>query len=343
MKKNHPFAHVNLTKKQWAAYGIGVLVAFLLPLVARSTFSQHVLVMIVIWSIVGMGWNFLGGYAGQTSTGHAVFFGLGAYTCAVLFKFFNITPWVGIIAGMLISVCVSILIGWPLLRLKGHYFAVASMAVCECCRIIFVNIRTFGGATGLDFLNKRVNKWAAFQLEKTESYYVNLIFAVLVLALTIYLDRSKFGYYLRTIRENQSAAESVGIDTTRYKLEAYMLSAAIVSLGGSLYAQYMLYIDPSMLMTLKISLMILLVTVMGGIGTVIGPIIGAVILTLISEYSRALMGGTGSGVDQIIYGVLVILVVLYLPNGVMSLLPKLIRKNNQEATDINTGGKEANA
>lgn len=322
MKKKNWFAHVKLTKAQWIGYAAGILVAAILPLFIKSQFTLHVMCMIIIWSIVGMGWNFLGGYAGQVSTGHAVFYGIGAYTVALLFKFFLISPWIGILIGMVISVIISVLIGWPLLRLQGHYFAVASMAVCECCRIVFVNLKQFGGATGVDFLNKKVNKWAALQLSKTEYYYLFLAVAVLILGLVIYLDRSKFGYYLRTIKGNQSAAESVGIDTTRYKLEAYMLSAAIVSLGGSLYAQYMLYIDPSMLMTLKISLMILLVTVMGGIGTVIGPIIGAVILTLISEYTRVLMGGTGSGIDQIIYGALVIIVVLYLPNGVLSLFKK---------------------
>ena len=166
MKKKSLFGHVKLTKLQWAAYGTGILSAFLLPLAARSSFSQHVLVMITIWSIVGMGWNFLGGYAGQTSTGHAVFYGLGAYSVAILFKFFGITPWLGMFVGILISVVVAALIGWPLLRLKGHYFAVASMAVCECCRIIFVNLKTFGGATGVDFLNKKVNKWLALQLNK---------------------------------------------------------------------------------------------------------------------------------------------------------------------------------
>ena len=337
MKKRSLFGHVKLSKLQWAAYGIGILIALLLPQFAKSSFSQHVLVMITIWSIVGMGWNFLGGYAGQTSTGHAVFYGLGAYSVAILFKFFGITPWFGMFVGIVVSVVVASLIGWPLLRLKGHYFAVASMAVCECCRIIFVNLKAFGGATGVDFLNKKVNKWFALQLNKVECYYVFLVFAILILALTVYLDRSKFGYYLRTIREDQSAAESVGIDTSRYKLIAYMLSAAIVSLGGSLYAQYMLYIDPSMLMTLKISLMILLVTVMGGIGTTVGPIIGAVILTLISEYSRAMLGGTGSGIDQIIYGSLVIVVVLFLPDGVMSILTKIRHKAAQKAA----AGKEA--
>lgn len=321
------FAHVRLSKVQKIGYPLGILIAIVLPLLFQGTFSRHVLCLILIWSILGMGWNFIGGYAGQVSIGHSVFYGIGAYTSALLFMWFNITPWIGMWVGMVISVFVAFCIGRPLLRLKGHYFAVATMAVAECCRVIFVNWKTVGGATGLDFLNKNVSMWYSMQFQdKLQYYYVFLVFAVVVLGIVIYFDRSKFGYYLRTIKGNENAAESVGIDTTRYKLIAYMLSAAIVSIGGSLYAQYMVYIDPTMLMVLKISLMICLVTVMGGIGTVIGPIIGAVVLTFISEYSRMLMGGTGTGIDQIIYGALVIIVVLYIPNGIVSLFKKRPKK-----------------
>ena len=317
------FAHVQLSKKQKIGYGAGILLAAVLPLIIQGTFNQHVMCMILIWSIVGMGWNFIGGYAGQVSIGHAVFYGIGAYTSALMFLWWNVTPWIGMWVGMVISVLVAFCIGGPLLRLKGHYFAVATMAVAECCRVIFINWKEIGGATGVDFLNKKVSMWYSMQFsDKVHYYYIFLAFAVIVLGIVIFFDKSKFGYYLRTIKGNESAAESVGIDTSRYKLIAYMLSAAIVSLGGSLYAQYMVYIDPTMLMVLKISLMICLVTVMGGIGTVIGPIIGAIVLTFISEYTRMLMGGTGTGLDQIIYGVLVIIVVLYIPNGIISLFKK---------------------
>jgi branched-chain amino acid transport system permease protein len=140
--------------------------------------------------------------------------------------------------------------------------------------------------------------------------------------LVIYLDKSKFGYYLRTIKGNDLAAESVGINTSKYKLIAYILSASIVSIGGSLYAQYMLYIDPTMLMTLNTSLMICLVTVMGGVGKVFGPIVGSIILTLTSEYSRVFFGGSGNGMDQLLYGLMVIIVVLYIPDGILSIFSK---------------------
>lgn len=314
-------------KKTMLSVGIGVIIAAFLPIVITGTYNLHVLCMILVWAIIGMGWNFLGGFAGQVSIGHSVFYAIGAYTVALGFQMFKISPWIGIPIGMLISIIMAALIGLPLLRLKGHYFAVASMAVAESMRVIFVNWKAIGGATGIDFLNKRVDPWVAMQfLDKQTYYYLFLVVMVVVLLLTIYIDKSKFGYYLRTIKGNEMAAESIGIDTTKYKSLAYMLSAAIVSLGGSLYAQYMLYIDPPMLMTLRTSLMICLVTVMGGVGTVAGPIVGAIIMTIISEYTRVALGGSGKGVDQILYGVLVVIIVLYLPNGVLSLLKKFRKK-----------------
>lgn len=314
---------IEFTKKKLLFYILGIVVMAFMPLFVTSTFNRHVLCLILLWSIIGMGWNFIGGYAGQVSIGHSVFYGIGAYSAAIGFYKFNITPWIGMIIGIVISVIVASIIGLPLLRLKGHYFAVATMAVGECCRVIFVNWKYVGGSTGVDFLNRKANMWYSVQFQdKLYYYYLYLIVAVLVLALVIWLDKSKFGYYLRTIKGNELAAESVGINTSKYKSMAYMLSAAIVSLAGSLYAQYMLYVDPPMVMTLQISLMICLVTVMGGIGTVLGPIIGAVVLTLISQYTRVLAGGTGTGIDQVIYGALVIIVVLYLPNGIISLFNK---------------------
>lgn len=316
-------SHVQMSKKKCLGYLIGIIAAAFLPFILKGTFQHHVLCMVLIWSVISMGWNFLGGYAGQVSIGHAAFYGIGAYTSSLLFLWLGVTPWLGMWAGMGLSVIVAMCIGAPLLRLKGHYFAVATMAVGESCRVVFTNWKQIGGATGVDFLNKKVLMWYSMQFpNKLYYYYVFFGFALIVLMLAIYLDRSKFGYYLRTIKGNENAAESIGIDTARYKLIAYMLSAAIVSLGGSLYAQYMMYIDPSMLMSLKISLMICLVTVLGGVGTVVGPFIGAVVLTFISEYTRVLAGGTGTGIDQIIYGVLVVFVVLYLPNGIISLIDK---------------------
>lgn len=309
-------------KRWFLGLVICLIVAVIFPQIVRVRFVWNLLSMILVWAIVGMGWNVIGGYCGQVSNGHSLFFGLGAYTVALANHYFKISPWIAIWIGMGISIAVAFIVGKPLLRLKGHVFAISTMALAECARIIFINWDWSGGATGVYIFAKGVNEWAYMQFKHPLNYYyVFLIFAVAILVLIKILDKSKFFYYLRSIKGNEMAAESVGINATSYKIRAYMMSAAIVSIGGSLYAQFMLYIDPSMLMTLNISMMIVLTAVMGGVGTVLGPIVGAAVLTTISEYSRVYLGHYG-GLDMILYGTLVILIVLFIPGGILSVLEK---------------------
>lgn len=314
--------------------GIGIaIVAIAIPFILSGEFPHHVLTMMCIWAILGMGWNFIGGYAGQVSNGHALFYGIGAYACAVGMWIFKLSPWITMWIGMAISALIALIVGKALLRFHGHVFAIASMAIAECGRIIFLNWNAIGGATGVYFYNPNMSPWLAMQFKNSYYYYfLYLAFALVVLAITKKLDKTRFCYYLRTIKGNEAAAESVGIDTAKYKMLAYILSAVIVSLAGSLYAQFILYIDPSILMTLNISMMIVLIAVMGGIGTVWGPIIGSVVLTFISEYTRVKFGSKLSGIDMIIYGVLVIVIVLFLPEGLIS-LPSKWRKPARKAKE----------
>lgn len=314
------------TNRGWfLGLAVGVAAAVLFPQVVRVRFVWNLLTLILVWAIVGMGWNVIGGYCGQVSNGHSLFYGLGAYTVGLAAYKFKLSPWVSIWIGVLISMTVAFFVGKPLLRLKGHVFAISTMALSECARIIFINWKWGGGATGVYIFTKNANEWAFMQFKNPLNYYyLFLVFALAVLLLIKYLDKSKFFYYLRTIKGNETAAESVGIDTAAYKLRAYMLSAAIVSIGGSLYAQFILYIDPSMLMTLNVSMMIVLTAVMGGVGTVMGPILGAIALTTISEYTRVYLGRFG-GLDMVLYGVLVIIIVLYCPGGIVSLLGRRLK------------------
>lgn len=315
---------------------IGLLAAALLPLFIKTPFAVHVMILTCIWAILGMGWNFIGGYAGQVSNGHALFYGIGAYSCAIGMKSFGATPWVTMWIGGGISIGLAFILGSSLLRLKGHYFAVATMAIGESGRIIFLNWSAVGGATGVDFLEKTKPAWYTMQFNsKYPYYYIYLIFAAIILILTKVLDKSKFGYYLRAIKANEESAQSVGINTSRYKMLAFMLSAGIVSLAGSLYANYLQYVDPLVVMPLNVSLMICLVAVMGGIGTVIGPMIGAIVLTVISEYSRAAFSSI-RGFDLFLYGILVILIVIFLPNGLVSLFK---RKKQKVLTPLEMEGK----
>ncbi len=315
-----------------------LIVAILFPQIVRVRFVWNLLSLIMVWAVVGMGWNVIGGYCGQVSNGHSLFYGIGAYTVAITCQYWKISPWISIWLGAVISMVVAFVFGKPLLRLKGHVFAISTMALAECARIIFVNWKWVGGATGVYIYTKGVNEYLYMQFKNPLNYYyVFLIFVVAILVLIKILDKSKFFYYLRTIKGNEMAAESVGIDVAKYKNRAYIMSAAIVSIGGSLYAQFLLYIDPATIMTLNISMMIVLTAVMGGVGTVEGPILGAIVLTTISEYSRVYLGQYG-GLDLILYGVLVILIVLFIPGGILSIFNKWFEKREAAKTKSEVAG-----
>ena len=315
-----------------------LIVAILFPQIVRVRFVWNLLSLIMVWAVVGMGWNVIGGYCGQVSNGHSLFYGIGAYTVAITCQYWKISPWISIWLGAVISMVVAFIFGKPLLRLKGHVFAISTMALAECARIIFVNWKWVGGATGVYIYTKGVNEYLYMQFKNPLNYYyVFLIFVVAILVMIKILDKSKFFYYLRTIKGNEMAAESVGIDVAKYKNRAYIMSAAIVSIGGSLYAQFLLYIDPATIMTLNISMMIVLTAVMGGVGTVAGPILGAIVLTTISEYSRVYLGQYG-GLDLILYGVLVILIVLFIPGGILSIFNKWFEKREAAKTKSEVAG-----
>ena len=315
-----------------------LIVAILFPQIVRVRFVWNLLSLIMVWAVVGMGWNVIGGYCGQVSNGHSLFYGIGAYTVAITCQYWKISPWISIWLGAVISMVVAFVFGKPLLRLKGHVFAISTMALAECARIIFVNWKWVGGATGVYIYTKGVNEYLYMQFKNPLNYYyVFLIFVVAILVMIKILEKSKFFYYLRTIKGNEMAAESVGIDVAKYKNRAYIMSAAIVSIGGSLYAQFLLYIDPATIMTLNISMMIVLTAVMGGVGTVEGPILGAIVLTTISEYSRVYLGQYG-GLDLILYGVLVILIVLFIPGGILSIFNKWFEKREAAKTKSEVAG-----
>ncbi len=304
---------------------IGLLIV--VPVFIKRPFVMNVLILCTIWSIMGLGWNIIGGYAGQISNGHALFYAIGAYVGAMTMKWFQLSPWISMWLGILLSVGIAFVIGTPLLRLRDHYFAISTMALVECTRIIFLNWQFIGGATGISFFFKRLSEWYSWQFTtKHPFYYISLGFMALCVILSKIIEISKFGYYCRAIKANQESAESSGIDAAKYKRYAYMISAGMVSIGGALYAQYLQYIDPAMLLPLSNSMLIVLVCVMGGVGTVWGPVLGGFLLMTISEYSRSFFVQY-SGLNLVIYGILVVVIVLFLPKGLISLIN--IRKHSK--------------
>ncbi|MER3397063.1 MAG: branched-chain amino acid ABC transporter permease [Chloroflexota bacterium] len=301
--------------------GLGLLLLGLLlfPLAVELPYPQHVMILIFLYAMMGLAWNIIGGYAGQVSLGDATYFGIGAYTTAILLRELNLSPWVGMALGALNAVVVSLVLGYPCFRVRGHYFAIATIALNEIVATIFTNWDFVGGAVGIyvpilpeSFVNLQ------FHRSKAPYYYIALGMLILVILLNLWLSRSRLGYYFRAIRADQDAARALGIDITRYKLIAYALTAAITSLGGSFYAMYVLYIDPTSVFAFSISLLVVLVAVLGGVGTVAGPILGSVILISLSEGTRVLLGGTGRALDVAIYGLLVMAISVLQPQGLVA-------------------------
>lgn len=298
---------------------LAALVAF--PLIFTQPFPRHVMIMVFLYAMLAQAWNVLAGYCGQISLGHAVFFGTGAYTSTMLVILLGLTPWLGMLAGVALAVLLSQAIGYPVFRLRGHYFAIATIAVGEIAQTLVINWDWVGGARGLFVPIKRPDSLLNLQFHQSKQayYYVALALLLLALALTRHMERSRTGYYFRAIREDQDAAASLGIPVARYKQRAMAMSAALTALGGTFYAQYVLFIDPESVLPLSLSILICLVAVLGGVGTLWGPLLGAAILIPLGEWTRVALGGTGKAIDLLVYGALIMLVSVIQPGGLMAL------------------------
>jgi branched-chain amino acid transport system permease protein len=293
----------------------------LFPAVFVQPYPRDVMIKIFLYALLAQAWNILGGYCGQISLGNAVFFGIGAYTSSALGLGLGLSPWLGMAAGMVVAVAVSQAIGYPCFRLRGHYFAIATIAVGEIVQTLVLNWDAVGGARGIN-LPIRAETLANFQFHRAKwpYYYIALGLFAAVFGLTALVERSRLGYYFRAIREDPEAAQSLGVPLTRYKLVAIALSAAFSALGGTFYAQYLLFIDPESVFPLSLSILICLIAVLGGVGTLWGPLLGAVILVPLSEATRVYYGGSGKPVDLVIYGGLIVLVAVFQPGGLAGLL-----------------------
>jgi branched-chain amino acid transport system permease protein len=296
------------------------------PAVFVKPYARDVMIKIFLYGLLAQAWNLLGGYCGQISLGNAVFFGIGAYTSSVLAMSWGLSPWLGMVAGMALAVLVSQMIGFPCFRLRGHYFAIATIAIGEIVQTIMINWDAVGGARGINLpMTPETLGHFQFHRAKWPYYYIALGLFAGVFALTALVERSRIGYYFRAIREDPDAAQSLGVPLTRYKLLAIALSAAFTAAGGTFYAQYVLFIDPESVFPLSLSILICLVAVLGGVGTLWGPLLGAVILFPLSEATRIYFGGTGKAVDLMIYGGLIVLVAVFQPGGLAALIVRLGR------------------
>jgi branched-chain amino acid transport system permease protein len=304
------------------ALGGAFLLAF--PWVFVQPYPRDVMIRILLHALLAQAWNLLGGYCGQISLGNAVFFGIGAYTSSVLGLWWGVSPWAGMLAGAGLAVLVSQAIGFPCFRLRGHYFAIATIGIGEIVQTVAINWDAIGGARGI-WLPIKPETLVNFQFHRAKwvYYYIALGLTAAVFLLTAAVGRSRLGYYFRAIREDSDAAQSLGVPLTRYKLAAIACSAAFTALGGSFYAQYVLFIDPESVLPTSLSILVCLVAVLGGVGTLWGPALGAIVLISLSEATRILLGGTGKAVDLMIYGGLIVLVAVLQPGGLMGLLARV--------------------
>jgi branched-chain amino acid transport system permease protein len=298
-----------------------------LPFIFREVqYVTHVVTLILMWAYLGLCWNILGGFGGLTSFGHGLYFGIGAYTTGVLFTRFGISPWMGMIVSAAIVSMACLLLMYPTFRygLVGTYFSLVTIAFAEASRALINYWNYVGGAQGLLIPLVEGDSLLMYQFSsKRPYYYVILVMTAVAVLITYAIRHSKLGYYLLAIREDEGAAEMTGVPTTRYKFLGMITSAILTAFGGTFYAQYLLYIEPS-IFGVNFSISILLGSYIGGLGTISGPVLGALVMTSLREIMRIAFGQAAAGLHLVIYGTVLTLVISFLPGGIISLVNRLL-------------------
>ncbi|HXG04223.1 MAG TPA: branched-chain amino acid ABC transporter permease [Candidatus Binatia bacterium] len=304
-----------------AALGVLLVLPAVLPSYALTVFT-----FTFFYAYLGQAWNLLGGYAGQLSVGHAAFVGIGAYTSAMLAREAGLTPWLGMFVGGALAAVLGAVIGYLGFRfgLRGFYFVLLTVAFAEVCRIAALNTEAIGGALGLYITFTGNPRQFQFQ-DPRAYYYIALGLVLAATAVTALVERRRFGIYLTAIREDEGAAEAAGVPTFRYKMLAMVASSFLAGLGGTFYAFYLFSLQPNTVFGIPLSVEIVIRPIVGGAGTLLGPIVGSFILSPLAELSRyAFAAGGWSGAHLIVYGVLLVVVVLFFPQGAVPWLRRLL-------------------
>lgn len=296
---------------------IAVLAALPLFPALFGSYAITIFTLIFFYGFLGQAWNIVGGYAGQLSAGHAAYLGIGAYTAAVLSVEAGVTPWIGMFVGGALAAALGTIVGFLGFRfgLRGFYFVLLTVAFAEICRIIVANVEAVGGAIGY-YISFTGNP-RQFQFQDNRAYYyIALAFMLVATGLVAWLQGRRFGLYLAAIREDESASEALGVNTFKYKMLAMMLSSFLTGVGGTFYAFYLFSLNPNTVFGVPLSVEIIIRPIVGGAGTVLGPILGSFILSPLAELARHYFAQGGwTGAHLIVYGALLIAVVLFLPDG----------------------------
>ncbi|WP_407520531.1 branched-chain amino acid ABC transporter ATP-binding protein/permease [Methylobacterium oryzisoli] len=312
---------------RWQAAGLALVLAALvvLPVVVDNAFVYHVFITICVFAALSTAWNIVGGFTGQLSLGHGIFYGIGAYA-GVILAGLGITPWLGMFAGAALAVIVAVAISYPCFRLRGPFFSLATIAFLEVFRVLALHFREVtGGATGLMIPLKLGWEWMVFR-ERPPQLAIAFGLLLATLAVAWFVRWRRLGYYLVATRERESAAQAAGVDTVRVRLVAVAVSGGLTAIVGTFHAMYLTYIEPAAMFSLTLSIQIAMFALIGGIGTVFGPLLGAVLLVPITELARGWLGAKALGLHGLVYGLVLMLVVLFMPNGLMGLVARLGRR-----------------
>ncbi len=322
-----------MTRKTLQRLSLALVLAitFGVPLVLRSPTYLHILIVLYLYAYLTTSWNLVGGFAGVLPLGHSAFFGIGAYTSSVLYLQYGVSPWLGMLLGGLIASVTGIIIGLPTFKMRGAYFALATIAFGEGIRVMVENIDYLGplnlnGPRGLQIPPLNVGLANLLFTGKEPYYYIILVMLIGVLALTYFISRSKLGFYLNAGGEEPEAAMALGVNVARCKLIAMAISSFLTALAGVFYAQLTLFIHPKSVISLDLSFEIAFIALIGGRGSIAGPVLGALLLRPVSDFSRIYFGAKLPGLHLIIFGTVLILVMIFQPRGLQEPLTRAYHK-----------------
>ena len=298
--------------------GLVFVVLTVLPLVWHSPYIIHIVTLILLWSFVATAWALMARF-GIVSLGHGVFLGIGAYIPALLFNYHALSPWIGMVLAIAAAVAVAMILGYPCFRfgLIGDYFALVTLAVAEVGSLVIVSYREYtGGSLGMT-LNSSSRSWIDFQFDdKRVYYYISMLFLLLALYIWHRIGKSKLRLALTAIGESETAAASLGVNVIKYKMLVTMLSAGLTAMGGVLYTQYVTYISPDTVSGIGVSLSVCFKAILGGMFDIIGPFIGTAIMVSLEEYIRISMGSKFTGVSEIMFGLILLVMIIFMPRGI---------------------------
>jgi ABC-type branched-subunit amino acid transport system ATPase component/ABC-type branched-subunit amino acid transport system permease subunit len=313
------------SRQRWAILGFAVAILVLSFVVLKSAYYQLVLTQVLLWAVLSLAWNLLSGYSGYFSFGHAAFWGLGAYTVALGMLYLDLTPWISVPFAALVGAVAGAIIGYPTFRLRGHYFALAMLAYPLATLYVFQWL----GYQELALPMKREAPFLYMQFDDPRAYVVlalGLVVAALLISLKV--ENSRFGMALLAIKQNEPAAEAAGINTWRWKMLALMLSGAIAAIAGGLYGVVLLVVTPETVFGMLVSAQALILALFGGVGSLWGPVIGAMLLVPLAEGLNAELGDVLPGIQGVVYGIAIILIILWAPEGVYwRVLDRLSRRS----------------